>query len=81
MAAQQMVYTRPVKKIYQALVETEFACPRRHVCKIQAILYHSANRKRERIVPPQKMFKHSSPSCRHQQHPKSPKTSSPFVHQ
>ena len=26
MAAQQMVYTRPVKKIYQAFVETEFAC-------------------------------------------------------
>ena len=28
-----------------------------HVYKIQAILYHSANRKRERIVPLQKMFK------------------------
>ena len=26
MTAQQMVYTRPVKKIYQAFVETRFAC-------------------------------------------------------
>ena len=33
-----------------------------HVYKIQAILYHSDNRKRERIVPLQKMFKCASPS-------------------
>ena len=46
-----------------------------HVYKIQAILYHIVNRKRERIVPLQKMFKRASP-CRHQQLPKSPKTSS-----
>ena len=50
-----------------------------HVYKIQAILYHSANRKRERIVRLQKMFKRASPSCRHQQLPKSPKNSTPCV--
>ena len=52
-----------------------------HVYKIQAILYHSANRKRERIVPLQKMFKRETPSCQHQQLPKSPKTSCPYVRQ
>ena len=49
-----------------------------HVYKIQAISYHRANRKRERIVPLQKMFKRTSPSCRHQHFQKAQKLP-PFV--
>ena len=63
--AQRMVYIRPVKNIYQAFDETEFSCSINTYIKCKVISYHSTKRKRERIMPPRKMFKCSSLSCRH----------------
>ena len=66
------------EKILPSFCRNRICMFHQHVYKIQAILYHSANRKRERIVPLQKMFKRAPP-CRHQRLSKSPKTSSPYV--
>ena len=79
---EEEIHDSPANGLHPSIEENLPSFCRNRICifhqdvyKIQAILYHIVNRKRERIVPLQKMFKRASP-CRHQQLPKSPKTSS-----
>ena len=73
MTAQRMVYTRPVKNVYQAFVETGFACSFSTFIKYKPF-YITGPTEREN-----ELFKQASPSGQHQQLSKSPKTSSPYV--
>ena len=78
MTAQRMVYTCPVKKVYQAFVETGFVCSISTFIKYKPF-YITAPTEREKESFLFKKCLNASPSCRHKQLPKSPKTSSPYV--
>ena len=78
MTAQRMVYTRPVKKIYQAFVETGFACSISTFIKYKPF-YITATTEREKESCLYKKCLNAHLLLGHQELPKSPKTSSPHV--
>ena len=72
MTVQRMVYTRPVKKTYQAFVETGFPCSISTFIKHKPLYITAPTEREKESCLDAKMFKRASPSCRHQQLPTSP---------